>query len=52
MADYFESAPNNENTNAAAPAAANAGNGEAMDEIMVRTYCSQGSHSNALTHGQ
>jgi len=34
MADYFESAPNNENTNAAAPAAANAGNGEAMDEIM------------------
>ncbi|KAL6855071.1 RNA-binding RNA annealing protein [Amphichorda felina] len=36
MADYFESAPNNENANANANTNANASAGEAMEEIMVR----------------
>jgi THO complex subunit 4 len=36
MADYFVASGNNENA-AAAPAAAPAGNGEAMEEIMVRS---------------
>jgi hypothetical protein len=35
MADYFVASANNENATAA-PAAAPAGNGEAMEEIMVR----------------
>lgn len=35
MADYFESANNNENTNGAAPAAAN-GDAPMDDEILVR----------------